>query len=56
MWRRSLAALPVGVQDRMILLSPDAVEDVERLQSFLDQYNPDAARRCSRDRKIQTSS
>ena len=30
----------------MILLSPDAVEDVERLRSFLDQKNPDAARRA----------
>ncbi len=30
----------------MILLSPDAVEDVERLRSFLDQGNPDAARRA----------
>jgi plasmid stabilization system protein ParE len=27
----------------MILLSPDAVEDVERLRSFLDQNNPGAA-------------
>jgi len=30
----------------MILLSPDAVEDVERLRIFLDQKNPDAARRA----------
>jgi plasmid stabilization system protein ParE len=30
----------------MILLSPDAVEDIERLRSFLDQHNPDAARRA----------
>jgi plasmid stabilization system protein ParE len=30
----------------MILLSPDAVEDVERLRAFLDQSNPDAARRA----------
>ncbi len=30
----------------MILFSPDAVEDVERLRSFLDQGNPDAARRA----------
>jgi toxin ParE1/3/4 len=30
----------------MILLSPDAVEDVERLRSFLEQNNPDAARRA----------
>jgi plasmid stabilization system protein ParE len=30
----------------MILLSPDAVEDVERLRTFLDQRNPDAARRA----------
>jgi hypothetical protein len=26
----------------MILLSPDAVEDVERLRTFLDQTNPGA--------------
>lgn len=30
----------------MILLSPDAVEDVGRLRSFLDQKNPDAAHRA----------
>jgi toxin ParE1/3/4 len=30
----------------MILLSPDAVGDVERLRAFLDQDNPDAARRA----------
>ena len=30
----------------MILLSPDAVEDVARLRSFFDQTNPDAARRA----------
>jgi plasmid stabilization system protein ParE len=30
----------------MILLSPDAVEDVDRLRTFLDQKNPDAARRA----------
>ena len=30
----------------MILLSPDAVEDVARLRSFLDQRNPEAARRA----------
>ena len=30
----------------MILLSPDAVEDVERLRTFLDLKNPDAARRA----------
>jgi toxin ParE1/3/4 len=30
----------------MILLSPDAVDDIERLRSFLDQKNPDAARRA----------
>ena len=30
----------------MILLSPDAVEDVECLRSFLDQHNPDAAQRA----------
>jgi plasmid stabilization system protein ParE len=28
----------------MISLSPDAIEDVERLRAFLDQNNPDAAR------------
>ena len=30
----------------MILLSPDAVEDVERLRTFLDQTSPGAARRA----------
>jgi plasmid stabilization system protein ParE len=30
----------------MILFSPDAVEDVERLRAFLDQNNPGAARRA----------
>ena len=30
----------------MIHLSPDALEDVERLRSFLDQADPDAARRA----------
>jgi toxin ParE1/3/4 len=30
----------------MILLSPDAVEDVERLRTFLNQKNPDAAQRA----------
>jgi toxin ParE1/3/4 len=30
----------------MILLSPDAVDDIERLRSFLDHKNPDAARRA----------
>jgi toxin ParE1/3/4 len=30
----------------MILLSPDAVEDVERLRLFLDQHNPSAAQRA----------
>jgi toxin ParE1/3/4 len=30
----------------MILLSADAVEDVERLRSFLDHNNPGAARRA----------
>lgn len=30
----------------MILFSPDAVEDVERLRNFLDQINPGAARRA----------
>lgn len=30
----------------MILLSPDAVDDIERLRSFLDNNSPDAARRA----------
>jgi plasmid stabilization system protein ParE len=30
----------------MILLSADAVDDVERLRSFLDRNNPDAAQRA----------
>ena len=30
----------------MILLSPDAVMDVDRLRTFLDRSNPDAARRA----------
>ena len=30
----------------MILLSPEAVDDVERLRSFLDQKNPNAAQRA----------
>jgi plasmid stabilization system protein ParE len=30
----------------MIVFSPDAVADVERLRSFLDQANPGAARRA----------
>jgi toxin ParE1/3/4 len=30
----------------MIFLSPDAALDVERLRTFLDQNNPDAARRA----------
>jgi toxin ParE1/3/4 len=30
----------------MILLSPDAVMDVERLRDFLDHNNPDAAQRA----------
>lgn len=30
----------------MIVLSPDAALDVERLRTFLDQNNPDAARRA----------
>lgn len=30
----------------MILLSPDAVEDVERLRLFLDQHSPAAAQRA----------
>jgi plasmid stabilization system protein ParE len=30
----------------MILLSPDAVMDVERLRAFLGDSNPDAARRA----------
>jgi plasmid stabilization system protein ParE len=30
----------------MILLSPDAALDIQRLRTFLDQNNPDAARRA----------
>ena len=30
----------------MIILSPDAVEDIERLRSFLEQTSPDAAQRA----------
>jgi len=30
----------------MILLSPDAVDDIERLRSFLDRNHADAARRA----------
>jgi len=30
----------------MILLSPAALEDIERLRSFLDAVNPDAATRA----------
>ena len=30
----------------MIFLSPDALEDVERVRAFLDQSNPGAARRA----------
>jgi toxin ParE1/3/4 len=30
----------------MIHLSPDAVRDLERLRTFLDQNNPDAAQRA----------
>ena len=30
----------------MILLSPDAIEDVERVRAFLDHANPAAARRA----------
>ena len=30
----------------MIVFSPDAVADVERLRTFLDQVNPEAARRA----------
>jgi toxin ParE1/3/4 len=30
----------------MILLSPDAVEDVERLRLFLDQHSPATAQRA----------
>jgi hypothetical protein len=33
----------IATQDRMIVLSPDAVADFERLRSFLDQANPGAA-------------
>lgn len=28
------------------MISPDAVDDIERLRSFLDRNNPDAARRA----------
>jgi plasmid stabilization system protein ParE len=30
----------------MIILSPDAIEDVARLRSFLNEVSPDAARRA----------
>jgi toxin ParE1/3/4 len=30
----------------MILLSPDAASDIERVREFLDIHNPDAARRA----------
>ncbi len=30
----------------MILLSPDAASDVERVRNFLDRRNPDAAKRA----------
>lgn len=30
----------------MIVLSPEALTDVERLRTFLDQENPEAARRA----------
>jgi toxin ParE1/3/4 len=30
----------------MIVLSPDALADIERLRTFLDQVNPGAARRA----------
>ena len=30
----------------MILLSPDGVEDIDRLRGFLDRNSPDAARRA----------
>jgi toxin ParE1/3/4 len=30
----------------MILLSPDALVDIERIQTFLDERNPDAAQRA----------
>jgi plasmid stabilization system protein ParE len=30
----------------MIVLSPDALADIERLRSFLEQVNPGAARRA----------
>jgi plasmid stabilization system protein ParE len=30
----------------MIVLSPDAIEDIERLRSFLEQKSPDAAQRA----------
>src|SRR6266478_4775571 len=43
---RGRTASSATTQGRMILLSPDAVEDVERLRTFLDQTNPGAARRA----------
>lgn len=30
----------------MIILSPDAIEDIERLRNFLEQKSPGAARRA----------
>jgi len=30
----------------MILFGPDAVSDIERVRQFLDNRNPDAARRA----------
>lgn len=30
----------------MILLSPDAASDIERVREFLDIHNPDAAKRA----------
>src|SRR5260221_730062 len=38
--RRRIASSATA-QGRMILLSPDAALDVERLRTFLDQTNPD---------------
>jgi toxin ParE1/3/4 len=36
----------IPAQDRMIVLSPDAVDDVARLRSFLNDIDPNAARRA----------
>src|SRR3981189_900276 len=43
---RGRTASSATTQGRMILLWPDAVEDVGRRRTFLDQTNPGAARRA----------